>query len=185
MYAYLVSELEKISGKGIWLYEKNSQKLSRTHWFQAIEYTEKEITFQFTDKILQLLSTMATDDIECQLIRGIQYRGKHTSAVFDLIWSSQASGITEYSIPELMKQLSLENTRYSYGQLKLRVLEPSLQEIYDWDRSIFVRFGPTFSGRRVEGIWFEVITGEEAEKSWENEPEFKFAPPEYKPHLDK
>jgi plasmid replication initiation protein len=180
IYTYLVSELEKISGKGVWLYEKSSQKLSRTQWFQAIEYTEKEIAFQFTDKILQLLTTMNPDDIECQLIKGIQYRGKHTLAVFDLIWSSQAAGITEYSIPELMKQLSLENTRYSYGQLKLRVLEPSLQEIYDWDRAIFVRFGPTFSGRRVEGIWFEVITGEEAEKLREEEPEFKFALPEQK-----
>ncbi|MGL5512476.1 MAG: hypothetical protein ACRDBM_04445, partial [Sporomusa sp.] len=76
------------------------------------------------------------------------------------------------------KQLSLEHTRYSYGQLKLRVLEPSLQEIYDWDDAIFVCFRPTFSGRRVEGISFSVITGEQAKKLREKEPKFKFAPSE-------
>ncbi|WP_156023733.1 replication initiation protein [Sporomusa ovata] len=181
LYASLVNELEKVSTKGVWLYEKNSQRLVRTQWFQSIEYTEKRITFQFTDRILHLIATMDPSDFECQLIKGIQYRGKHTLAVFDIIWSSKANGITEYTIPELMKLLSLEHTRYSYGQLKLRVLEPSLQEIYDWDKAIFVRFGPTFSGRRAEGIWFEVKTGEEARKLREKEPEFKFALPEQKP----
>ncbi|WP_094606941.1 hypothetical protein SPSIL_047900 [Sporomusa silvacetica DSM 10669] len=184
LYAFLVSELEKVSQKGVWLYEKNNQSLIRTQWFQAIEYTEKEIVFQFTDKICQLIATMDPNDVECQLIKGIQYRGKHTLAVFDLIWSSKATGITEYSIPELMQQLSLEHTRYSYGQLKLRVLEPSLQEIYDWDNAIFVRFGPTFSGRRVEGIWFEVIVGDEARAMREKEPDFKFALPEQKLNRD-
>ncbi|SDE42934.1 replication initiation protein [Sporomusa acidovorans] len=184
LYASLVNELEKVSTKGVWLYEKNSRRLIRTQWFQSIEYTENRITFQFTDKILHLFAAMDPDDFECQLIKGIQYRGKHTLAVFDIIWSSKDSGITEYSIPELMKLLSLEHTRYSYGQLKLRVLEPSLQEIYDWDKAIFVRFGPTFSGRRVEGIWFQVMTGEEAKKMREKEPEFKFALPEQKPTVD-
>ena len=184
LYAFLVSELEKISQKGVWLYEKNNQRLIRTQWFQAIEYTEREIVFQFTDEIWKLITAMDPNDVECQLIKGIQYRGKHTLAVFDLIWSSKATGVNEYSISELMKQLSLEYTRYSYGQLKLRVLEPSLQEIYDWDNAIFVRFGPTFSGRRVEGIWFEVITGEEARTMREKEPEFKFALPEQKPMKD-
>ncbi len=181
LYASLVNELEKVSTKGVWLYEKNSRRLIRTQWFQSIEYTEEKITFQFTDKILHLFSTMDPNDFECQLIKGIQYRGKHTLAVFDIIWSSKAKEITEYTIAELMKLLSLEHTRYSYGQLKLRVLEPSLQEIYDWDKAIFVRFGPTFSGRRAEGIWFQVITGEEAERMREKEPEFKFALPEQKP----
>ena len=184
LYAFLVSELEKVSQKGVWLYEKNNQRLIRTQWFQAIEYTEREIVFQFTDEIWKLITAMDPNDVECQLIKGIQYRGKHTLAVFDLIWSSKATGVNEYSISELMKQLSLEYTRYSYGQLKLRVLEPSLQEIYDWDNAIFVRFGPTFSGRRVEGIWFEVITGEEARTMREKEPEFKFALPEQKPMKD-
>jgi len=181
LYASLVNELEKVSTKGVWLYEKNSQRLIRTQWFQSIEYTEEKITFQFTDKILRLIETMDSNDFECQLIKGIQYRGKHTLAVFDIIWSSKDNGITEYTISELMRRLSLEHTRYSYGQLRLRVLEPSLQEIYDWDKAIFVRFGPTFSGRRVEGIWFQVIIGEEARKLRAKEPEFKFALPEQKP----
>ena len=181
LYASLVNELEKVSTKGVWLYEKNSQRLFRTQWFQSIEYTEEKITFQFTDKILRLVETMDSNDFECQLIKGIQYRGKHTLAVFDIIWSSKDNGITEYTISELMRLLSLEHTRYSYGQLRLRVLEPSLQEIYDWDKAIFVRFGPTFSGRRVEGIWFQVIIGEEARKLRAKEPEFKFALPEQKP----
>lgn len=181
LYASLVNELEKVSTKGVWLYEKNSQRLFRTQWFQSIEYTEEKITFQFTDKILRLVETMDSNDFECQLIKGIQYRGKHTLAVFDIIWSSKDNGITEYTISELMRRLSLEHTRYSYGQLRLRVLEPSLQEIYDWDKAIFVRFGPTFSGRRVEGIWFQVIIGEEARKLRAKEPEFKFALPEQKP----
>lgn len=179
--AFLVNELEKISTKGVWLYEQDSRRLVRTQWFQSIEYMEKTLTFRFTDKILHLFSTMDPNDFECQLIKGIQYRGKHTLAVFDIIWSSKANEITEYTITELMKLLSLEHTRYSYGQLKLRVLEPSIQEIYDWDKAIFVRFGPTFSGRRAEGIWFQVIKGQEAEKMREKEPEFKFALPEEKP----
>lgn len=184
LYASLVNELEKVSTKGVWLYEKNSRRLTRTQWFQSIEYTEEQIVFQFTGKILQLFSTMEPNDFECQLIKGIQYRGKHTLAVFDIIWSSKTNEITEYTITELMKLLSLEHTRYSYGQLKLRVLEPAIQEIYDWDKAIFVRFGPTFSGRRAEGIWFQVITGEEAEKMREKEPEFKFALPDQKPISD-
>lgn len=178
MHLHLTGELEKLALKGLWLYEKSHRKLTRSQWFQTIEYANGEIAFQFTDKIVDLLATIEPNDIECQLIKGIQYRGKHTLAVDNIIRFSKAAGVTEYSIPEMMKKLSLEYTRYSYGQLKLRVLEPSLQEIYDWDDAIFVRFGPAFSGRRAEGMWFEVTTGEEARKLRKKEPEFKFALPE-------
>ena len=180
----LVVEIEKISSKGLWLYEKKQQKLTRTLWFQTITYIDGEIEFQFTDKILSLVASLEPNVIEYQLIKGIQYRGKHTLAVFDIIWSSKEAKVTEYSISKMMKKLSLESTRYSYGQLKLRVLEPSLQEIYDWDDAIFVHFGPTFSGRRVEGIWFEVTTGEKARNLRKKEPEFKFASADEKPHQE-
>lgn len=180
-YVFLVSELEKISGKGVWLYDKNKAGVIRTQWFQAIECREQEIKFTFTDKILQLIRTLDESIVERQLIKGIQYRGKHTLAVFDIIRSAKPETVAEYSISELMQRLSLEYTRYSYGQLKLRVLEPSLKEIYEWDNAIFVNFGPTFNGRRVEGIWFEVTTGPKAKKMREKEPDFKFALPEQKP----
>jgi len=178
---YLAKELEKIAQKGLWLWADKTQRLTRTPWFQAIEYTDREIVFQFTEKVRALVVTLAPEDIEYQLARGIQYKGKHTMAIFEIIWAGRAGGVIEYSIPELMQELSLEHTRYSYGQLKLRVLEPSLQEIYDWDDQIFVRFGPTFNGRRVEGVWFQVITGEKAGEMRQQEPEFKFALPEQKP----
>lgn len=181
LYSQLVHEIEKISRKGVWLYESEICKLSRTQWFQLVEYTGGMVTFQFTDKIMEIIIAIPPDDIENQLIKGIQYKGKHTRAVFEIIESSRGNGLMEYSISELMKLLSLEHTRYSYGQLKLRVLEPSLQEIYSWDTQIFVRFGPTFSGRRAEGIWFEVFGGEEARDLRKNEPNFKFALPEDKP----
>lgn len=177
----LISEMEKLSQKGLWLYEEGSQRLCRTPWFQTIKYMDAEIVFHFTDEILKLLASIEPTAIENQLIKGIQYRGKHTRKVFNLIWAAKDAKMTEYSIPELMKKLSLELTRYSYGQLKLRVLEPSLKEIYDWDDAIFVRFGPTFSGRRVEGVWLEVTTGETARKLRKKEPEFRFASADNKP----
>ncbi len=178
---HLTNEIEKILKKGIFLYDENSKKLIRTSWFQAIEYDEQEITFQFAEKMLPLISKFVPDDTEYELAKRLQYKGKHTLAVYDIIWPWRDKGVTELSIPELMQQLSLEHTRYSYGQLKLRVLEPSLEEIYAWDDAIFVRFGPTFSGRRVEGVWFEVTVGDKARKMREKEPEFKFSSPEEKP----
>ena len=180
MYGYIVNEIEKISKKGLWLYDEQTETLIRTQWFQAIAYHGREILFQFTERVLALIAAIDPGDIEFQLVKGIQYKGKHTLAVFEILWSRKSAGVVEYSIAEMMRQLSLEHTRYSYGQLRLRVIEPSIQEIYEWDDAIFVRFGPTFSGRRVEGIWFEVITGEEARALRENEPEFKFSPPEQK-----
>jgi hypothetical protein len=181
MYHNLLCEIEKVASKGIWLYEKKHKRLARTHWFQTIEYADGDIAFQFANKILDLIATIGPNDVERQLIKEIQYKGKYTRAIFEIISSSKTTGVTEYSIPELMKRLSLEHTRYSYGQLKLRVLEPSLQEIYDQDDAIFVQFGPTFSGRRVEELWFKVTTGEEARKLREKEPKFKFALPKEKP----
>ncbi|SDE43027.1 hypothetical protein SPACI_005640 [Sporomusa acidovorans DSM 3132] len=181
MHHKLLGEIEKVASKGIWLYEKRHKRLIRTQWFQTIGYADGEITFQFTSKILELVAAIEPNDVDRLLIKGIQYRGKYTRAIFEIISSSNAKGVTEYSISELMRLLSLEHTRYSYGQLKLRVLEPSLQEIYDIDDSIFVQFGPTFSGRRVEEVWFKVTTGEEARKLREKEPKFKFASPKEKP----
>ncbi|MDF2875286.1 MAG: Initiator Replication protein [Sporomusa sp.] len=180
MYAYIVNEIEKISKKGLWLYDEQTETLIRTQWFQAIEYRGKGILFQFTERVMSLIAAIDPCDIEYQLVKGIQYKGKHTLAVFEILWSWKSAGVVEYSIAEMMRQLSLEHTRYSYGQLRLRVIEPSIQEIYEWDDAIFVRFGPTFSGRRVEGIWFEVITGEKARELRKNEPEFKFSSPEQK-----
>jgi hypothetical protein len=179
--AFLAGELEKLAKKGVWLYDEKAGALTRGQWFQAISYSRQEIFFQFSERIVSLVAAIAPDDTEYQLVKGIQYKGKHTRAVFDIIWAGKDAGVVEYSIPELMKKLSLEHTRYSYGQLRLRVLEPSLQEIYDWDEEIFVRFGPTFSGRRVEGVWFEATTGKAAGELRQKEPEFKFAPPEDKP----
>lgn len=184
IYTYLTSEIEKIVKKSVSLYDEKNRKLTRTLWFQAIEYTDGEITFQFAEKILPIIINFAINDTEDQLVKGLQYKGKHTLAVFEIIWSWKAKGVIEYSIPQLMQQLSLEHTRYSYGQLKLRVLEPSLTEIYAWDDAIFVRFGPTFSGRKVEGVWFEVTTGEEAKELRKKEPDFKFALPEEKPNKE-
>jgi len=180
IYADLASEIEKIVKKSVSLYDEKNNKLTWTGWFQAIEYADGEITFQFAEKILPIIISFATNDDEYQLVKGLQYKGKHTLAVFEIIWSWKAKGVIEYSIPQLMQQLSLEHTRYSYGQLKLRVLEPALEEIYAWDDAIVVRFGPTFSGRKVEGVWFEVTTGEKAKELRKKEPEFKFALPEEK-----
>ncbi|QDR81695.1 replication initiation protein [Sporomusa termitida] len=180
MYAYIVNEIEKISKKGLWLYDEQTQTLIRTQWFQAIAYRGQEILFQFTERVLSLIAAIDPGDIEYRLVKGIQYKGKHTLAVFEILRSWKSAGVVEYSIAEMMRQLSLEHTRYSYGQLRLRVIEPSIQEIYEWDDAIFVRFGPTFSGRRVEGIWFEVITGEKARQLRKQEPEFKFSSPEQK-----
>jgi plasmid replication initiation protein len=184
IYTYLTNEIDKILKKGVFLYDEKNRKLTRTLWFQAIEYADGKIIFQFAEKILALIMKFTPDNAEYQLVKGLQYKGKYTLAVFDIMWTWKDKGVVEYSIPELMQQLSLEHTRYSYGQLKLRVLEPSLEEIYVWDDAIFVRFGPTFSGRRVEGVWFEVTTGEEATELRKKEPEFKFALPEQKPKRD-
>lgn len=181
IHTWLTSEIDKLIRKGLFLYDTKNRKLIRTLWFQAIEYTDREITFQFAERMLPLIMKFAPGDAEYQLVKGLHYKGKHTLAVLDIMWEWKNKGIIEYSIPELMKKLSLEHTRYSYGQLKLRVLEPSLEEIYAWDDTVFVRFGPTFSGRRVEGVWFEVVTGEEAKELREKEPEFKFSLPEQKP----
>jgi plasmid replication initiation protein len=181
IFTYLTGEIEKMVRKGVWLYDEKDSKLTRALWFQAIEYADKEITFKFAENILPLIMKFGPGDASYQLVKGLQYKGKHTLAVFDIIWPWKAKGVIEYSIPELMQQLSLEHTRYSYGQLKLRVLEPSLEEIYAWDDAIYVHFGPTFSGRRVEGVWFEVKVGEEAKELRKKEPEFKFALPGEKP----
>lgn len=115
------------------------------------------------------------------LVKERQYKGKHTLALFRLVWPRRGQGVTECSIPELMQHLSLSHTRYSYGQLKLRVLEPAFTEIYDWDEELSVRFGPTFSGRRVEGVWFDVTVGDEARVMRAREPAFRVALPDQKP----
>ena len=178
--SYLINEIEKLGRKGIWLYDEVNKQLTRILWFQSIAITDREIAFQFTEGILPVILALAPTDAELQLVKGLGYKGKHTLAVFDIIWQWRNQGLMEYSIVQLMQQLSLEHTRYSYGQLKLRVLEPALEEIYAWDDAIFVRFGPTFSGRRVEGVWFEVIIGETAKQLRKEQPEFKFLSPEEK-----
>lgn len=181
IHNHLTSEIEKITRKGAWLYNANNRLLIRTQWFQSIVYTEDEITFEFTERILSLIIRFAHSNAEYHLVKGIQYKGRHTLAVFELIWAWKSKGVAEYSIPQLMQQLSLQHTRYSYGQLKLRVLEPSFEEIYAWDNAIYVRFSPAFSGRRVEGVRFEVTVGEEAKEMRKREPEFKVVLPEQKP----
>lgn len=180
-YAFLTGEIEKLVKKGVWLHDEQAETLTRTQWFQSISFGGGDIVFQFAAPVLALIAATEPGDTEYQLVKGIQYKGKHTRAVFEIIWAGRSAGVVEYSIPELMKMLTLEHTRYSYGQLRLRVLEPSLQEIYDWDEEIAVRFGPTFSGRRVEGVWFEVMTGNEARELRKKEPQFRFAPPEERP----
>jgi hypothetical protein len=181
IYAFLAGEIEKLAKKGVWLHDGKTGTLTRSQWFQAIAFDGREVVFRFAAPVMALIASIEPGDVEHRLVKGIQYKGKHTMAVFDIIWAGKSAGVVEYGIPELMRLLSLEHTRYSYGQLRLRVLEPSLQEIYDWDEEIFVRFGPTFSGRRAEGVWFEVTTGKAARELRAKEPEFKFAPPEDKP----
>jgi C_GCAxxG_C_C family probable redox protein len=134
---------------------------------------------QYVTGAAQLLWDMLL--AQYHLIKGLQYRGKHTLALFELVWPWRGKGVTGYSIPQLMEQLSLAHTRYSYGQLKLRVLEPAFTEIYAWDQAIHLRFGPSFSGRRVEGIWFEVTSGAEARELRRLEPTFRVAEPEQQP----
>lgn len=179
--AFWAAEIEKLSVKGIWIYQRQSGRLFRVPWFAAIGFWGDGLIFSLTPQAAKLIRGLTPEEAQYRLLKGIQYRGKHTLAVFSIIWGAERGQLTEYSIAELMQRLSLEHTRYSYGQLKLRVLEPSLQEIYAWDQAIFVRFGPTFSGRRVEGIWFEVTTGEKALQLREKEPEFRFSSAREKP----
>ena len=177
VFEYLAYELEKMSRKGLWLHDEAKRRLIRTLWFQSIEYTEQEIIFQFTTGILAVIAAIPPEAIEAQMLKGMQYKGKHTLNVFEIIWPGRDAGVIERSIPELMRLLSLEHTRYSYGQLKLRVIEPSLREIYEWDDAIFVQFGPVVSSRRAEGIWFDVTTGEKAKALRQQEPEIRFTTP--------
>jgi len=181
IHCHLTGEIEKITRKGVWLYNTNSRLLIRTQWFQSIVFNGREIMFEFTERILALIVKFANSDAVYHLVKGIQYKGRHTLSVFELIWSWKGKGVIEYTIPHLMQQLHLEHTRYSYGQLKLRVLEPSFEEIYEWDNAIHVHFSPTFSGRRVEGVRFAVTVGEEAREMRKKEPEFKVLLPGQKP----
>lgn len=180
-HSHLAVEIEKITRKGVWLYDANNRVLIRTQWFQSIVCNGREIMFEFSERILALIIKLANSDAGYHLVKGIQYKGRHTLAVFELIWSWKGKGVIEYTIPQLMQQLSLQHTRYSYGQLKLRVLEPSFEEIYAWDNAIYVHFGPIFSGRRVEGVRFAVTVGEEARIMRKKEPEFKVLLPEQIP----
>jgi plasmid replication initiation protein len=180
-YESLLNETGKLLKKGIWMFDESKQTVVRTTWFQSIEFVGGKVVFQFAEKALPLIFRLASDNPDYDLVKGIQYKGKHTLAVFSMVWPYRSKGVIEYSIPHLMQQLSLEHTRYSYGQLKLRILEPAFKEIYTRDEAIFVQFGPTFSGRKVEGVWFEVTVGERARELRRLAPEFRIAHPEQKP----
>lgn len=176
LYESLLNETAKLLKKGVWIFDEANRSVVRTVWFQSIEFSAGKIVFQFADKALPLIFRCTSDSPGSDLVKGIQYKGKHTLAVFAMIWPCRGKGVIEYSIPRLMQQLSLEHTRYSYGQLKLRILEPAFREIYSRDDAVFVRFRPLFSGRKVEGVRFEVTVGEEARALRRLEPEFRIAP---------
>ena len=175
-YESLLNETAKLLKKGAWIVDVSNRSVVRTVWFQSIEFNAGKVVFQFAEKALPLIFRCVSGSPDCDLVKGIQYKGKHTLAVFAMIWPCRGKGVIEYSMPRLMQQLSLEHTRYSYGQLKLRILEPAFKEIYSRDDAVFVRFSPLFSGRKVEGVRFEVTVGEEARALRRLEPEFRIVP---------
>jgi uncharacterized protein YhbP (UPF0306 family) len=54
-------------------------------WFQEIEFAGREISFQFTARVLAVIGTIEPEEIEVQLVKGIQFKGKHTRAVYEIL----------------------------------------------------------------------------------------------------
>jgi hypothetical protein len=98
VHAYLAGEMEKLARKGVWLRDESGM-VTRAQWFQAIGCDGREVVFQFSAPVLKLIAALEPGEAETQLVRGIQYKGKHTLAVFDIIWAASRRGWWSTAFP--------------------------------------------------------------------------------------
>lgn len=145
----------------------NGEKLGRTlliNLVSSCEYLDNEgrVGLRFTEEILPYVSELKKRFTKYQAKYVMPMRSSYGIRLYELClqWMGEER---EFEVEEFKRLFGLENKYKSIKDLKLRVIEPALNDINTYS-DIRVKFGQRKAGRNVSHFQFMIVKSAKKEK---------------------
>ena len=138
-------------------YINTKGKRVSVHWVIRIEYSEAEISFYFPDEVLYMLSIFNKDNpyTKFSIETALSLRGAHALHFYQLLKQHELIGYREFSIEDFRKTFELQNKYKLFNNLRVRVIEPSIDEI-NQKTDLKITYTPVNKGRKIIGLRFSI-----------------------------
>lgn len=138
-------------------YINTKGKRVSVHWVIRIEYDDAEVSFYFPDEVLYMLSIFNEDNpfTRFSIDIALRLRGAHALHFYELFKQYEGIGSRDLTIEELREKFELKDKYKLFNNLKVRVIEPSINEI-NTNTDLSVSYEQINKGRKVIALRFTI-----------------------------
>lgn len=147
-------------------YINTKGKRVSVHWVIRIEYSEAEISFYFPDEVLYMLSIFDKEHpyTRFDIKTALSLRGAHALHFYQLLKQYELIGFREFTIEEFRNTFELKDKYKLFNNLRVRVIEPSIDEI-NQRTDLKITYIPITKGRKIIALRFEILNKDRLSKN--------------------
>lgn len=136
---------------------ENKEETFQANWLSSVAYKKKEKRFAFTfdPKLKRYLVQLKSFYTQYQMINLIHMENCYSESVYELLKQYERIGRRTIQIVDLRKMLGLEKKYPLYSNLRVKVLEPAIEEVNKFS-DINITYEEQKQGRKVEALCFTI-----------------------------
>ena len=136
--------------------ENDVERFTAT-WLSEAKYHKKQkiFTFRFTPSLKRYLIQLKKFYTRYKMINLINMENCYSESMYELLKQYETIGKRTIDIEDLRRMLGLERKYPLYSNLRVKVLEPAVEEINKFS-DINVAYQEQKQGRKVSALFFEV-----------------------------
>ena len=136
---------------------ENKEETFQANWLSSVAYKKKEKKFAFTfdPKLKRYLVQLKSFYTQYQMINLIHMENCYSESIYELLKQYERIGRRTIEIVDLRRMLGLEKKYPLYSNLRVKVLEPALEEVNKYS-DITVSYDEKKNGRKIEALSFSI-----------------------------
>ena len=136
---------------------ENKEETFQANWLSSVAYKKKEKRFAFTfdPKLKRYLVQLKSFYTQYQMINLIHMENCYSESIYELLKQYERIGRRTIEIVSLRKMLGLEKKYPLYSNLRVKVLEPAIEEVNKFS-DINITYEEQKQGRKVEALSFTI-----------------------------
>jgi plasmid replication initiation protein len=140
-------------GKGVGM----TEAVHRSRWVYSTTYIDGNGMVQLclTPAVIDQIARLENEFTSYQLKQIVNLQSAYSIRIYELLAQYKTIGERSFLVKDLREILQLDNKHKAYGQLKLKILKPSIEEI-NANTDLAVSFEEYKVGRSVAQIKFSI-----------------------------
>lgn len=156
-YESLEKAASRLYEQDIKTYDDKHKTRERFRWVDGVKYWDGEgkVTLSFSNKIIPYLTLLHTQLTSYDLKQISSLSSAYAIRFFELMMQFKSTGVKWIKLSKLKERLELSDRYDRFYNLKVRIIEPSINEINN-STNLFVTWEAVKEGRTITGLTFNI-----------------------------